>query len=180
MLMGSVSWAAVLVAGAVLLGCSGAEWRAVEIDSPYQAPKALTVTVVAPRVAQEASQALISALVDELRSSGISATIVSGTAGGAEANLTISKWEPGSQAMRWLVGFGAGEGEIVVTVDTATIGIAGTAHGWISGGFFGGDSNDSAIATGRLIGRTIITGRSETQPRQPKTPRSMASRVGAQ
>jgi hypothetical protein len=118
---------------------------------------------------------LASALLDELAIAGIQGTIVSAANGAAEANLTVGSWDPGSQGLRWLIGFGAGEGEIVVSVDTATIGIEGTVHGWVSGGLFGGDDENSARAAGRLIGRTILTGRNGPAPGQPKMPHSMAS-----
>ncbi len=157
----SCGW--MLFAGSALVGCSGAEWRTVQIDSPYTAPKSLTVTVVAPPAAKEAAEALSSALVDELRSGGIAATVVPAVSGAAEANLSINKWDPGSRGLRWLA-FGSGQGECIVSVDTATIGVEGTVHGWVKGGFFGGDADNAASAAGHLIGKAIVTGRSQPTP----------------
>jgi hypothetical protein len=120
--------------------------------------------------------ARVCTLVDELASAGIQGSIVSEANGAAEANLTVGSWQPGSQGLRWLIGFGAGKGEIVVSVDTATIGIEGSVHGWVTGGLFGGDDENSARAAGHLIGRTIVSGRNGPAPGQsPKTPHSMAS-----
>ena len=154
---------ALLLFAGVLEGCSGAEWKTVQIDTPYTAPKSITITVVAPPAAREAAQALSSALVDELRSGGIAATVVPATSGAAEANLSINKWDPGSRGLRWLA-FGSGQAECTVTVDTATIGVEGTVHGWLKGGFFGGDADGAASAAGHLIGKAIVTGRSGPAP----------------
>jgi hypothetical protein len=81
--------------------------------------------------------------------------------------------------LRWLLGWGAGQGEIIVTVETATIGVEGTSHGWVKGGWFGGDADSAASEVGHMIGRTIVTGKSDAASGQPQTPHSKVARVGA-
>ncbi|HVJ14500.1 MAG TPA: hypothetical protein VM686_03625 [Polyangiaceae bacterium] len=71
--------------------------------------------------------------------------------------VTILEWDPGDQFMRWLAF--AGKGEIVVEVDGAIMGVEGKARGWVTGGWFGGADENSADAVGRLIARTIATGK---------------------
>ena len=91
----------------------------------------------------------------------------------------VGKWDAGSRPLRWLLGWGAGQAEIIVTVDSATIGLQGTSHGWVKSGWFGGDADGAASEVGRMIGRTIVTGKSDAAPRQPQTPHSKVARVGA-
>src|SRR5262249_19633062 len=90
----------VLLACTSLIGCNGSEWQKVQIDSPYQVPKALTITVIAPSEVQQAARALTSALVAELKSGGIAATVVPESAESSEAELVITKWDPGSPGVR--------------------------------------------------------------------------------
>jgi len=153
------------VISALLLGCSGASWRSVDINSGYQPPRAVNVTISVAAKDSEVGKALVSALVEELNDHGIEATVVSGTSGRPEASVSIVKWNPGSRGLRW-VGFGSGKGEIVVEVG-GSVGVEGTADGWVKGGFFGGDAENAAIAVGQLIGETIATGRGEAS-KQPE------------
>jgi hypothetical protein len=143
-----------------LAGCAGAEWRNVEIESGYQRPKAVTVTVIASPATKEAADALAAGVVDELHSCGVKATVVSETSDTSDASLRIVKWDPGSQSLRWLVGFGEGKAKIVVAV-SGTVGVEGTVDGWVTGGLFGGTSDGAPAAAGHLIGKTIATGRRE-------------------
>ncbi|HTQ06144.1 MAG TPA: DUF4410 domain-containing protein [Polyangiaceae bacterium] len=138
-----------------LLGCSGASWEKLQLDSPYDVPKRLTIAVVQGPATDEALEALTSALVDELSSHGIKVTIV--TEGDRpDATVSIEQWDGGSRGLRWFLGFGAGEGD--VSVDVASVGVDGRAHGWVAGGFFGGSDEDSADAAGRMIAYTLATG----------------------
>lgn len=160
---------------AFLAGCSGASWRTVEIDSPYKAPQALSVAVVGPRAAPDTLQTFSQELVDQLAARGIRA-FVAPPAAAADANVTIVKWDPGSRGTRWLVGFGAGKGEIVIEVQT--LGVQGVAEGWVSGGFFGGSSDNAVTAAADLIADTIASGldKGAAAPQKNGSPRS---KVGA-
>jgi hypothetical protein len=153
-----------LVACGWLLGCSGASWRDVKIDSAYQPPKAITIAVIAPPSLTEASGALQAGLVDGLSSHGILATVIPETSGTPDANVTIAKWDPGSRGLRWLAVGTSGGGEIVVKVESAS-GIDGTARGWVHWGFFGGSSDNSAEAAGNMIADTIATGEADPDTR---------------
>jgi len=73
-------------------------------------PKEMTITIIARSSLRDASDALQSALLDDLASHGIKATCIPETAGTPDANLTIEKFDPGSRALRWAIGFGSGEG----------------------------------------------------------------------
>jgi hypothetical protein len=149
----------------VFFGCSGASWQRVEVDSPYEVPKELTIAVVAGPATREASEALLSALLDGLSTKGIKATIVPGSRS-PDATLSVVKWDPGSRGLRWFLGFGGGMGEVVVTVDG--MGVDGVARGWVASGFFGGSDENSAEAAGNMIAYTLATGLLERPP-APKT-----------
>jgi hypothetical protein len=138
-----------------LLGCSGASWQNLQIDAPYEVPKRLTVAVVQGPATDEAFEALTSALVDELSSRGVNTTIVT-ESDRPDVTVSIVQWDGGSRGLRWFIGLGAGEGE--VSVDVASDGVDGRAHGWVAGGFFGGSDEDSAEAAGREIGYTLASG----------------------
>lgn len=151
------------LASGVVLGCSGASWQKVEIDSPYQAPKAMTIAIVARPTMKPASNALSAALRDGLESHGIKATLISETSGNPDVTVSVIKWEPGSQGTRWLTATLSGRGEIIVKVDS--LAVDGTAEGWVRGGFLGGQDESSAEAVGNLIAESIATGqRSESHP----------------
>ncbi len=145
-----------LLASAALLGCSGASWQKVEIDSPYEVPKAMTIVVVARPVMKSASAALSSALLDGLASRHIKATLIPESSGTPDATVSIVKWDPGSRGLRWLAGMAGGGGEVIVTVESLSV--DGTARGWVHGGFLGGSDDNSAEAVGDLIADTIATG----------------------
>src|SRR5690348_13745982 len=138
-----------------LVGCSGASWQKLQVDSPYEVPKRLTIAVVQGPATDDAFNALTSAMVDELSGRGIKATIVS-ESDRPDATVSIVEWDGGSRGLRWFLGFGAGEGE--VSVNVASVGVEGRAHGWVAGGFFGGSDEDSADAAGRKIAYTLATG----------------------
>jgi hypothetical protein len=152
------------VLGAVaLMGCSGASWQKVAIEPGYQPPKEITVTIIARSSMKEASEALRSALLGDLASHGIAAKCIAESDGTPDANLTIEKFDPGSRGLRWALGFGAGEGEVVVRIESANI--DGTARGWVRGGAFGGADEESAAAAGHFIGEAIASGKPEPDPR---------------
>ena len=152
----------VVLVGVALLGCSGASWQKVEIESPYQAPKGVTVAVVARPTMKSASDALGTAIVDGLASHGIRGSLISEASGTPDVTVSIVKWEPGSRSLRWLASATAGKGEVIVTVDSVSV--DGTARGWVSGGFLGGKDENSAEAVGTLIADTLATGQSEKTP----------------
>jgi hypothetical protein len=149
-----------------LVGCAGAEWQRVQVARDYQPPGLVTVAVVGQgsgAASNEALEALQTAIADELFDHGIKSNFIPASNGGARADVTVVEWDPGSKALRWLVGFGAGKGEILVVVRSQSrngqLGVDGTAHGWVSDGWFGGSANDSAVEAGHLIGDMIATGK---------------------
>ena len=150
--------ALLLAMSASLAACAQAEWQKVEIDSPYRAPQLLPINVIAAPAQKEAARALSSSLADALQHGGITAVIVPPESGAAEANVTIARWGSESSARHELE-LDHDRGQITVTIDTATIGIEGTAYGWVNGGVFSGSASKAASAVGSLIGRTIVTGR---------------------
>ncbi len=65
-------------------------------------------------------------------------------------------FDPGSQAARYWIGFGAGEGSIVAEVtflnDSGTVVAKGAAWGTVSGGWFGGSLNSA----GRRVAKAVV------------------------
>ena len=132
----------------------------------YQPPGLVTVAVVGQASGAESNEALEvlqSAIGDELFDHGIKANFIPAPNGPPRVDVTVVEWDPGSKALRWLVGFGAGQGEIMVVVRSQSRnggpGVEGTAHGWVNGGWFGGNASDAAAEAGHLIGETIATGK---------------------
>jgi hypothetical protein len=139
----------------LLLGCSGASWQRVEIDAPYEVPKTLTIAIVPGPAPREAVDAMSAALVDELSDHGIKATVVT-LSRSPDATVSIVRWDAGSRGLRFLVGFGVGEGNVVATVDSVSVN--GIARGWVTGGRYGGRDENSAEAAGKMIAYTLGTG----------------------
>jgi uncharacterized protein DUF4410 len=163
-------WFVVLGFSALMAGCAGAEWQQVTVAPNYQAPKQLKVALVSASGAQNsegAMQALQAAMADTLSSKGINATFVPAPSGPPDGNMSVAEWNQGSRALRWLIGFGAGEGTIVVSVKSPSAdgqpGVDGTARGWVRGGFFGGSSYEAAKEAGVLIAKAIITGKAKAK-----------------
>jgi hypothetical protein len=130
----------------------------VTIDPDYRPPKRVTVTVIARSSLKEVSDILSASIVERLNSEGVEATLVSENNQTPDALVSVGKWDPGSQSLRWLVGFGSGKGQITVVVDQG-LGVKGTAEGWVTGGWFGGSSDNAVVAAGHLIADTIATGK---------------------
>jgi hypothetical protein len=157
----------VLGACVLVAGCAGASWTQVQVSPAYQPPKAVTVTVLVQATkahSAEAGQALQTALGEGLEGAGIKATFVPAAEGATQGDVTVAEWDQGSRALRW-IGFGMGEGSIVVVVKTPSAdgqaGLQGTARGWVKGGAFGGDSYESAVEAGHLIAKAIATGKAK-------------------
>jgi hypothetical protein len=154
-----------VIACVLLVACAGAEWQDIRVAQGYQPPGLVTVAVVGQgsgATSNETLEILQTAIADELFDHGIKANFVQLANPPPRADVTVVEWDPGSKALRWLVGFGAGKGEILVVVRSQSRngqpGIEGTAHGWVNGGWFGGSMNDAAEKAGHLIGVTIATG----------------------
>lgn len=148
------------------MGCAGAEWQDVHVAPGYQPPGLVTVAVVGQgsgATSNETLEALQTAIADELFEHGIKANFVPLANAPPRADVNVVEWDPGSKALRWLVGFGAGKGELLVVVRSQSRngqpGVEGTAHGWVNSGWLGGTMNDAAEEAGHLIGETIATGR---------------------
>jgi hypothetical protein len=161
-------WSLVLGFSALVAGCAGAEWQQVTISQNYQVPKQLKVALVSQSAAANsagAMQALQAAMTETFTRKGITASFVAPPDGPPDSNMSLAEWNQGSRALRWLIGFGAGQGTIVVSVKSPSAdgqpGIDGTARGWVKGGWFGGDSYDAAKEAGHLIATAIITGKAK-------------------
>jgi hypothetical protein len=165
----SVRWTLVLGVGLLAAGCAGATWKQAQIAPGYQAPKKLNVAIVVQATGEEvgpAVQQMRDTLSAELRDRGIVATFSEGPLNSASAELNVVEWERGSQALRWLLFFGAGEGSMVVVVKSPSSdgqpGLNGQVRGWVRGGTFGGKAAEAASRAGRSIGQAIATGKAET------------------
>lgn len=155
-----------LFACALTSACGGAEWRKLEIDSPYQIPKTVTISVSSTPPMPRVAEALAAGLADELNGRGIAAIILPPASGAGEVNLELYRWNSVPREFSWTRPASA-VGTITVMVDTATLGV----RGWVAGyKKMGGNSVDAADATGHLIGRAIATGR-ENPSFQPSPPR---------
>jgi hypothetical protein len=165
----SVRWILVVGVGLLAVGCAGATWKQAQIAPGYQAPKKLNVAIVVQATGEEvgpAVQLMRDNLEAELRDRGIAATFSEGPPDPATAELNVVEWDRGSQALRWLLFFGAGEGSMVVVVKSPSSdgqpGLNGQIRGWVRGGAFGGKAAEAACRAGQSIGKAIATGKAET------------------
>ena len=149
----------------VLCACNGAEWDDVRVASPYSRPASgvnLTVTSVGGDEAEAMMQTLTASLVEDLADDGIEAIVDLESPTSDQLKLTVAEWSPGNQAARSFVGFGAGEGDIVIVVDLKDPAKKSVFHGrirgYVMGGFFGGSSRDSVRAAARSIAEAVRTG----------------------
>ena len=147
-------------------GCSGAEWQQMKVAPAYRAPRTLKVALMSDGRSEhsaEAVQVMQQALAEGLANRGIVAMFVAAPVEGAVANLTVTGWDQGVRALRWLW---PGEGWIVVLVKSpsadGSLGLDGMARGWVRSGWFGGSSYNAASEAGHLIAEAIATGRTET------------------
>jgi hypothetical protein len=111
---------------------------------------------------REAIEELTTALRDDLTSRGIVAEVGPPRVPSPEASLRVAEWQPGDQAARYFIGFGAGEGYVLVEVDVKTADgsplLQGQVRGHVSGGFFGGSSMEAVRAAAHSIAAAIATG----------------------
>jgi hypothetical protein len=164
----SARWCVVVAVSLVVAACAGAEWRRVAVAPTYHAPRQLRVTLVAQASTEhsaEALQVMQEALADGLASNGITASFGPAPDDQPQASVTLAQWDQGSRALRYFVGFGTGEGSIVVFVKSPSadgqVGVEGEARGWVKGGMFGGSSYNAASEAGHLIAEAIATGRTK-------------------
>jgi hypothetical protein len=160
----------VLGVSAVLAGCAGAEWQQVTVAPGYKAPKQLKVALASQSTSENsegAMKALQEAMTETLADKGITATFVAAPSGPPDSSMSVAEWDQGSRVLRWLIGFGAGTGTIVVSVKSPSAdgqpGLDGTARGWIRSGWFGGSSYQAATEAGHLIAEAIITGQAKAK-----------------
>lgn len=168
--MGTISamrFVGVCAASAGLMACSGAQWTRANVAARYRAAPALTVTVKASSERadlKEAVEELTTTLRDELHERGIKARFASADASPG-ARLSVRDWDPGSRALRYLVGFGSGEGSMTVVVEVTgadgSPALEGEVRGYVRGGFFGGSSMDAPREAGKAIAEAIATGEPE-------------------
>jgi ABC-type phosphate/phosphonate transport system substrate-binding protein len=158
---------AVMAVSALLVGCAGTTWSQVQTSSGYQAPKQAKVVIVVQANGEglaEAVAELKASLASELSRKGITATFVQAPDGTPMTEMTVAEWDPGSRGLRWL-GFGGGEGHVIVIVKSPTAdgqpGYSGTARGYVKSGWFGGSSLNSASEAGAAIADAIATGKAE-------------------
>ena len=163
-------WSVVLGFSALMAGCAGAEWQQVSVSPTYQVPKQLKVALATQAASENsdgAMQALQAAMTDTFASKGITATFVAPPSGPPDGDMSVAEWNQGNRALRWLIGFGAGEGTILVKVKSPSAdgqpGLDGTARGWVRSGWFGGSSYTAATEAGHLIAKAIITGKAKAK-----------------
>jgi Domain of unknown function (DUF4410) len=152
---------------ALLVGCAGTTWSQVSTAPGYQAPKQAKVVIAVQAQGEylkEAVQELKASLASELSSKGITATFVDAPDGTPMTEVNVVEWDEGSRGLRWL-GFGGGEGHILVVVKSPTAGgqpgYSGTARGYVKAGWFGGSSLNAASEAGIAIADAIATGKAE-------------------
>jgi hypothetical protein len=149
-----------------LCACDGAEWSNVKVASPYRRPThGINLSVVATASAdhlEECVREFTTMLVDALKEDGLEATVDFDSPKSDQVRLDIAEWDPGSQAIRYFIGFGVGEGHIVVVVDVKDAGGTSTLHGrvrgYVAGGLFGGSAKNAAQAAARSIADAVDTG----------------------
>jgi len=163
-------WWVVLSVSALVAGCAGAEWQQVTVSPTYQAPKQMKVALATQSTTENsagAMQALQEAMAETFASKGINATFVAAPSGPPDGDMSVAEWNQGSRALRWLIGFGAGEGTILVKVKSPSAdgqpGVDGVARGWVRSGWFGGSSYEAASEAGHLIAKAIITGKAKAK-----------------
>jgi hypothetical protein len=137
-----------------------------QVAPEYRPPAQVHITVTADAQGEDLREAmdnLAMELCAELELRGIKAEWGPSRVATPRASLRITGWEPGEQALRYFVGFGAGEGHIVVEVDVTTSGeanvLSGEVRGFVTGGFFGGSSTDSVRAVASSVAEVIATGK---------------------
>jgi hypothetical protein len=163
-------WWVALGVSALVAGCAGAEWQQVTVAPNYHAPKQIKVALASQSATENsdgAMKALQDAMAETLAGKGITATFVAPPSGPPDGDVSVAEWNQGSRALRWLIGFGAGEGTIIVKVrspsEDGQPGLDGTARGWIRSGWFGGSSYQAAEEAGHLIAKAIITGKAKAK-----------------
>ena len=164
-----------LVRGVILLGfcslaggCAGATWKGAHFDPSYKAPKQLNVAIVVQAKGEDVTEAvrvMREALSAELKNRGIAASFNEVSAVPASAELSVIEWVPGSQVLRYLVGFGAGAAAMVVVVKSPSVdgqpGLSGEVRGWVKSGMLGGNATNAASLAGQSIGKAIATGEAD-------------------
>lgn len=158
---------AVMGLSALLVGCAGTTWSQVQTAPGYQAPKQAKIVIMVQTQGEylpEAVQELKSSLASELASRKITATFLENPDGTPMTELRVVEWDMGSRGLR-LLGFGGGEGHILVVVKSPSAdgqpGYSGTARGYVKGGFYGGSSLNAASEAGAAIAQAIATGKAE-------------------
>jgi hypothetical protein len=144
-----------VAAPGLLVACSsGASWRNVRMPDGYQAPKEATLTVVARDDQARIASAVAEGVIEKLADHSIHCAFVGSNRPDADIRVNIREWDEGSQFLRYLISFGAGEAKVVVSVSSAA-GVEGVAEGWLRSGWFGGEAEDAGKEVGKLIGATI-------------------------
>lgn len=152
---------AVLAAASMLGACGGSrDFRVTQAPAePFRSYGALQVqpfTIEEPRdaVVREKALRMAALITSEVRErlagrfeKGGRPIVIQGRLVG---------FDPGSQAARYWVGFGAGEGSIVAEVtflnESGTVVAKGAAWGTVSGGWFGGSLNSA----GRRVAKAVV------------------------
>jgi hypothetical protein len=166
----SLPLAVLFSASLAVSGCASATWQNPIVFPTHTPPS--QVSIVLKQSSKEpnhevAAQAMLDALVSELRDRGITATVVqTPPTTPPVAELDLLFWDPGSRPARFFARlFGAGVGTTIVQVNVATVhspnAIRGEIKGLVEGGFFGGANENSAEAVGKAIARAIATGKTD-------------------
>lgn len=158
---------------ALLLGCSGARWRDLEVAPTYQGARALALAIRAPRgeAFAPAVDTLERSLLRALGARGVSVVRTTGSPAGAGAateraaidvEVDVDAWQEGSRILRWL-GLGQGEATMQVRVTSwladGRAGPRGRALGFVRGGWLGGSALTSAREVGEAVADVVATGK---------------------
>jgi hypothetical protein len=152
---------------AFITGCSGADWNRASFSPGYRAEQHLNVAVRVQAHGddiQAAVNELSSTLQSDLASEGIRVTFVSTEPPPPGVSVTVTHWDPGNRAERWL-GFGGGEGTAVLAVTASradgTHVFEGVVQGYVRSGFAGGSAMNSIEEAAHAVARALREGKAE-------------------
>ncbi len=154
------------VAGFLAVSCNGSEWTSPKVAPNYHVPDQLNLRVVLKANGENLSdcvEKMTEAVRNDLADKGIRVKVASGDPTPPAVVLTVTEWDPGNRAMRYLVGLGSGEGhmdvDVVVTDASGWKELSGTVRAKLKGGLAGGSASDAGSYAGKAIAEAIATGK---------------------
>lgn len=154
------------VTAVLLVGCGGAQFTKARVDPTYRPPREISLQVVSNAKGEglpEAQEKLAKELQAQLAARGITAKVVPAISGEPSVNVTVAKWDAGSRALRYFVGFGAGKAEMNLVVQVSPEADSppkaeAEMSGWINSGAWGGDATNAGKELGKKLADAIATG----------------------